>query len=101
MPDPAMPAHRQARPLLEGVVKRFGPITAVNGLNLKVPAGIVPRAARAQRRRQVDHDAHAHRPDAADVGAIEVLGLRRSRSAASRPAPRWASSRRSTTSTPS
>ena len=46
---------------LRGVVKRFGPITAVDGLDLDVPGGHVRRPARPQRRGQVDDDEDAHR----------------------------------------
>ena len=42
---------------LRGVVKRYGPITAVDGLDLDVPAGDLRRPARPQRRGQVDDDA--------------------------------------------
>ena len=46
---------------LRGVVKRYGEITAVDGLDLDVPVGHVRRPARPERRRQVDDDAAADR----------------------------------------
>ena len=46
---------------LRGFVKRFGAITAVDGLDLDVPYGHVRRPARPQRRGQVDDDEGADR----------------------------------------
>ena len=52
----AVPALR-----LRGVVKRFGAITAVDGLDLDVPEGTCVGLLGPERRRQVDDDAAAHR----------------------------------------
>ena len=62
MPDD--PRHTTAAISLRGVVKRFGAITAVDGLDLEVPRRRLLRPARPQRRGQVDDDAHAHRAGA-------------------------------------
>ena len=45
-----------------GITKRFGAFTAVDDLNLTIPAGLVLRAARAVRLRQDDDAAHGRRP---------------------------------------
>ena len=54
--------HLMAAIELKGVVKRFGPITAVDGLDLEVPAGICLGLLGPERRRQVHDDAAAHGP---------------------------------------
>ena len=59
---------------LRGVVKRFGAITAVDGLDLEVQARRVLRPARSERGGQVDDDADAHRAGARGRGEIAVLG---------------------------
>ncbi len=75
MPDPAMPAPGGPALLLEGVVKRFGALTAVDGLDLEVPAGIClgllgPNGAgKSTTMRMITGQALA------DSGRIEVLGL--------------------------
>ena len=45
---------------LRGVVKRYGAIVAVDGLDLEVPAGVCFGLLGPERRRQVDDDADAH-----------------------------------------
>ena len=59
---------------LRGVVKRFGDVRAVDGLELRVPAGV--RYGLLERRRQVDDDADSTGQALADDGAVEVLGHR-------------------------
>ena len=54
--------RRGRRSNCAAVVKRFGEIVAVAGLDLVVRAGGLLRAPRAQRGRQVDDHAVAHRP---------------------------------------
>ena len=76
---------------LRGVVKTFGPITAVDGLDLEVPSGHLPRPARAQRRRQVDDDAAADRPGDRRLGRAAGARARAARARRRPPAPRWAS----------
>ena len=51
------------------------PITAVDGLDLDLARGHLPRPARSERRRQVDDDADAHRAGDRRRGEIEVLGF--------------------------
>ena len=58
---------------LRGVVKTFGPITAVDGLDLDVPGRDLPRAAGPERGREVDDDAAAHRPGDRRLGQLRVL----------------------------
>ena len=53
---------------LRNVTKSFGAFTAVDDLDLDVPAGLVLRAARPVRLRQDDHPADGRRARDADVG---------------------------------
>ncbi len=86
---------------LRGVVKRFGALTAVAGLDLEVPAGVCfgllgPNGAgKSTTMRLLTGQALA------DEGEIRVLGHAAPGRARSRPGPRWGSSRSSTTSTSS
>ena len=62
--------------IAEGLVKRYGDVTALDGLDLRVPEGTVLGPARAERRRQ-DHgrphpDHAAARPTR---GGAEVAGI--------------------------
>ena len=66
---------------VERLVKRFGELVAVDGIDLDVPAGTVPGAPRAQRRRE-DH----HRRDPRGAAARH-LGRRFASSAAPGPTP--------------
>ena len=83
---------------LGGVVKRFGDLTAVAGLDLDVPEGtcvglLGPNGAgKSTTMKLLTAQAIA------DEGELEVLGYR-SPPTPSRPARRWASCRSSTTST--
>ena len=85
---------------LRGVVKRFGPITAVDGLDLDVPAGIClgllgPNGAgKSTTMRMLTAQAIA------DAGELEVLGFELP-SESKQARARWASCRSSTTSTSS
>ncbi len=67
------PPEAARRSRFRGVVKRFGEITAVNGLDLEVPPGVCFGLLGTQRGGQVDDDADADRPDAGrrghDLGA--------------------------------
>ena len=75
MPDAATPQAGGPALVLEGVVKRFGALTAVDGLDLEVPAGIClgllgPNGAgKSTTMRMITGQALA------DSGRIEVLGL--------------------------
>ena len=59
---------------LRGAVKRYGPITAVDGLDLDVPVGTCVGLLRPERRGQVDHDAAPDR--AGDRGRGGAGGAR-------------------------
>ena len=84
---------------LRGAVKRYGPITAVDGLDLDVPEGHVRRPARAERRRQVDDDAAADRAVDRRRGRDRGARLHAARRSRRRRARSAASCRSSTTST--
>ena len=57
-----MPPSSDNAITLRGVVKRFGALTAVDGLDLEVPPGTCVGLLGPERRRQVDDDEGAHRP---------------------------------------
>ena len=84
---------------LRGVVKRFGPITAVDGLDLDVPEGtcvglLGPNGAgKSTTMKLLTAQAIA------DEGELEVLGYDAARATRRSRARRWASCRSSTTST--
>ena len=59
---------------LENVVKRFGTITAVDGLDLEVPRGICLGLLGPDRRRKVHDDAAANRAGDPRLGRLRVLG---------------------------
>jgi ABC-type branched-subunit amino acid transport system ATPase component len=48
------PGHARALARNIGMTKIFGPLVALGDVSIKVEAGTVPRAARRERRRQVD-----------------------------------------------
>ena len=61
-----------------GLVKSYGDVTALDGLDLAVPEGTVLGAARAQRRRQDHHRADPHHPAGARTrGRRDRRGARR------------------------
>jgi hypothetical protein len=72
---PATADRRAARLSLRGVVKAFGEPAGRRRARPRRPRRHLPRAARPERRRQVDDDEAAHRQAVADEGTIEVLGL--------------------------
>jgi hypothetical protein len=57
-----------------GLVKRYGDVLAVDGLDLEVRARRVLRPARPERRRQDDHDRDPRGAARARRGDVEVLG---------------------------
>jgi hypothetical protein len=57
------------------LTKRFGGRTAVDDVELIVPAGAAVRVPRPRRRGQDDHDPHPARAHGATGGEIVLLGL--------------------------
>ena len=91
--------HLMAAIELKGVVKRFGDDHRGGRAGPRGAAGHLPRPARAQRRRQVDDDAAAHRAGDRRRGRAARARATSCRARPRRRAPRWASCRSSTTST--
>ena len=65
-----------------GLVKSFGDVRALDGVDLEAPAGHRARAARPQRRGQDDGRARADDAPQPDAGEVRVAGLDAVRDAA-------------------